>query len=230
MQRLQLCDDSKFARVMSCAFELEVNKIIRELSADDADDSHNLDGPGPDPTSRRLDDRYESDLSYTWKMARARTVARRILEADNTKTIEKFVLAGYKKLSSPWRALVQRVPDHTAITAPFLSLTLEKAGGAGMAGESGESGESDRSAGEEELQSSSAALGLTGLYIKLAQRAHPFTKLRRELKALRRSAQETERSTEQEQEHSDQESAEARAPPFEHASPAQWPLLFGGAA
>jgi hypothetical protein len=89
LQRLQLCDDSKFARVMSCAFELEVNKIIRELSADDAD----LDGPRPDPTSRRLDDRYESDLSYTWKMARARTVARRILEADNTKTIEKFVAA-----------------------------------------------------------------------------------------------------------------------------------------
>jgi hypothetical protein len=81
-------------------------------------------------------------------------------------------------------------------------------------------GTAERSAGEEELQSSSAALGLRA-YIRLAQRVHPllqpFTKLRRELKALRRSAQETERSTEQEQEHSDQESAEARAPPFEHA-------------
>ncbi len=82
----------------------------------------------------------------------------------------------------------------------FFSLTLDKAGMAGTA---------ERSAGEEELQSSSDALGLRA-YIRLAQRVHPllqpFTKLRRELKALRRSAQETERSTEQEQEHSDQES------------------------
>ena len=90
---------------------------------------------------------------------------------------------------------------------------------AGETGEAGMAGRAERSAGEEELLSKSAALGLTGLraYIRLAQRVHPFTKLRRELDALSRSAQETERSTEQEQQHSDQESAEARAPPFEHA-------------
>jgi hypothetical protein len=66
---------------MSCAFELEVNKIIGELSADDADaadDSHNLDGPRPDPTSRRLDDRYHADSSYTRKMAKACTVPPRV--------------------------------------------------------------------------------------------------------------------------------------------------------
>jgi hypothetical protein len=145
-------------------------------------------------------------------MANAQTVARRILDADNTKTIEKFVLAGYKQLSSPWQALVQRVPDHTDITAPFLSLTLEKAG---EAVEAGMAGRAERSAGEEELQSYRAALRA---YIKLAQHVHPFTKLRRELKALSRWAQETERSTErsteQEHRHSEQEcdtDAEARA-------------------
>ena len=148
------------------------------------------------------------------KVAKARTVVRRILGADNSNTIERFVLAGYKQLSSPWQALVQRVPDHTCITAPFLSLTLEKAGEAGMAGDAGMAGRAERSAGEEELQSYSAALGLRA-YIKLAQHVHPFTKLRRDLDALSRSAQETERSAEQEHEHSDQEPAEARAPPFE---------------
>ena len=179
---------------MSCAFELEVNKIIEELSADDDDDSHNLDGPRPDPTSRRLDDRYDSDFSYTLKMAKASclqasTVVRRILDADNSNTIERLVLAGYKQLSSPWRALVQRaqqvhqvqqVPDHTDITAPFLSLVLDRAGEAGEPGET-------------ELQRLRA-------YIKLVQHVHPFNKLRRDLDALSRSAQETEQEQEQEQE------------------------------
>jgi hypothetical protein len=216
LQRLQLCDDSKFARAMFRALELEVNEIIKELSDDDDEEarpaaaSHNLDGPRPAPTSRRLDDRYDADSSYTRKVAKARTVARRILDADNTNTIEQLVLAGYKQLSSPWRALVQRVPDHTDITAPFLSLTLEKAGQAGMAGQA------ERSAGGPELQSYSAARA----YVELAQCVHPFAKLRRELDALSTSAQETDRSTEssteQEQELSEHEpdmDAEARAPP-----------------
>jgi hypothetical protein len=61
------------------------------------------------------------------KVAKARTVARRILDADNTNSIEQLVAAASPATSNsappPWRALVQRaqqVPDHTAITAPFL--------------------------------------------------------------------------------------------------------------
>jgi hypothetical protein len=200
---------------VSRAFELEVNKIIKELD-DAADDSHNLNGPRPAPTSRSLADRYDADSSYTRKVAKAQTVARRILDADNTKTIEKLVLAGYKQLSSPWRALVRRVPDHTDITAPFLSLTLEKAVTLEKAGVAGRAGQAERSAGGPELQSYSAARA----YVELAQCVHPFAKLRRELDALSTSAQETDRSTEssteQEQELSEQEpdmDAEARAPP-----------------
>ena len=151
------------------------------------------------------------------KVAKARTVARRILDADNTNSIEQLVAAASPATSNsaPLGEHLFSALSKCLITPPslplFFSLTLDKAGMAGTA---------ERSAGEEELQSSSDALGLRA-YIRLAQRVHPllqpFTKLRRELKALRRSAQETERSTEQEQEHSDQESAEARAPPFEHA-------------
>ena len=98
---------------MSCAFELEVDKILNELSAadDDADDdAHSLDGPIPAPMSRSLADRYNASYAaaYNRTVAKARDIARRILAADGTRTIERLVLDGYKQLSSPWRALVQR--------------------------------------------------------------------------------------------------------------------------
>jgi hypothetical protein len=79
------------------ALELEVNEILAELSPDEearpAAASHNLDETRPAPTSRRLDDRYDADSSYIRKVAKARTVARRILDADNTNTIEQLVAA-----------------------------------------------------------------------------------------------------------------------------------------
>ncbi len=161
---------------MSCA---EVDAILAASDDDDedADDAHNVAGAMPRSRADRYSPSAPPDSSYKRKVVQARDILRRVLDAGAG---EKIVLSGYRQLNTQWRALVQRIPDHTDITAPFLLLALHKATEAAEA----EAGKSTAFSSDAKLQGYSPLRA----YITLAERVHPYNKLQREIKALSESA------------------------------------------